>query len=217
MASLAPYRIASTPGAPHAVHRSIDAYMTKHALAAIAIAALIAGSAVPRGLAQDGNPIVPQSSQTTSPTNQTTSQTKPRPAKASAQKAITKPSAAKPTHKLAIQVNDNNPAAMNLALNNARNVVEYYQAKGEPVAVEIVTYGPGLHMLRDDTSPVKQRIATMALENPSIAFIACGNTQGNMSKQENKQITLISEAKVMPSGVVRLMELQGKGYAYIRP
>jgi intracellular sulfur oxidation DsrE/DsrF family protein len=106
---------------------------------------------------------------------------------------------------------------MNLALNNARNVVEYYQAKGETVAIEIVAYGPGLHMLRDDTSPVKQRIATMALENPSIAFIACANTQANMSKQENKPITLISEAKSMPSGVVRLMELQKQGYAYIRP
>ena len=139
-----------------------------------------------------------------------------RPAKASAQKSVSKPTTGK-THKLAIQVNENNPQAMNLALNNARNVVEYYQSKSENVAIEIVTYGPGLHMLRDDTSPVKQRIATMALENPSITFIACANTQANMSKQENKQITLISEAKTMPSGVVRLMELQGKGYAYIRP
>ena len=137
--------------------------------------------------------------------------------KASAKRAVTKPAVAKPAHKLAIQVNENNPQSMNLALNNARNVVEYYQAKGETVAIEIVAYGPGLHMLRDDTSPVKQRIATMALENPSIAFIACANTQANMSKQENKPITLISEAKSMPSGVVRLMELQEQGYAYIRP
>jgi len=28
---------------------------------------------------------------------------------------------------------------------------------------------------------------------------------------------LLSEAKVVPSGVVRLMELQKQGYAYIRP
>lgn len=136
--------------------------------------------------------------------------------KASTQKTVTKPGTGK-THKVAIQVNENNPQLMNLALNNARNVAEYYQSKGENVAIEVVTFGPGLHMLRDDTSPVKQRIATMALETPSITFIACANTQTNMSKQENKPITLISEAKVMPSGVVRLMELQGKGYAYIRP
>lgn len=137
--------------------------------------------------------------------------------KASAQKKVAKSSSAKTTHKLAIQVAENNPQLMNLALNNARNVVEFYKAKGEGVAIEIVTFGPGLHMLRDDTSPVKQRIAAMALEAPDVTFIACANTQANMSKQESKPVTLISEAKVMPSGVVRLMELQGKGYSYIRP
>ncbi len=135
----------------------------------------------------------------------------------SAQKKVAKSGSAKTTHKLAIQVAENNPQLMNLALNNARNVVDYYKAKGEEVAIEIVTFGPGLHMLRDDTSPVKQRIAAMALEAPGVAFIACANTQANMSKQENKQISLISEAKVMPSGVVRIMELQGKGYSYLRP
>jgi len=123
----------------------------------------------------------------------------------------------KQAHKLAIQVDENNPQVMNLALNNAKNVVDYYKTKGEHVTIEMVTFGPGLHMLRDDTSPVKQRISAMALEAPNITFIACGNTQTNQSKQENKSITLISEAKVVPSGVVRLMELQGKGYAYIRP
>jgi uncharacterized protein len=122
-----------------------------------------------------------------------------------------------PVHKLAIQVDENSPQIMNLALNNARNVLDYYSSKGEKVAIEVVTFGPGLHMLRDDTSPVKQRISAMALETPGITFIACANTQANMSKQEGTQIGLISEAKLMPSGVVRLMELQGSGYAYVRP
>ena len=136
-------------------------------------------------------------------------QTESKPAK-----SVTK---AKATHKVAIQVSDNDKAQMNLALNNAKNVIEYYKDKGEPVAIEIVTYGPGLHMLRADTSPVKDRIAPMALENRNLKFIACANTQANQSKAEGKPVTLISEATVMPSGVVRLMELQNQGYAYIRP
>jgi len=121
------------------------------------------------------------------------------------------------THKIAIQVNQNDKAVMDLALNNAKNVIDYYKSKGEKVAVEIVTYGPGLHMLRADTSPVKDRIAVMSLENANVTFAACGNTQANQSKAENKPVVLISEAKVTPSGVVRLMELQQQGYAYIRP
>jgi hypothetical protein len=138
------------------------------------------------------------------------------PIKKAEQTKVTKAAPAA-THKVAIQVNQNDKALMDLALNNAKNVIDYYKAKGETVAVEIVTYGPGLHMLRADTSPVKDRIAPMALENSNLKFIACGNTQANQSKAEGKPVSLLSEAKVMPSGVVRLMELQKQGYAYIRP
>ncbi|MDX2204641.1 MAG: DsrE family protein [Hyphomicrobiaceae bacterium] len=124
--------------------------------------------------------------------------------------------AAAKVHKVAIQVNQNEKGVMDLALNNAKNVVDYYKGKGEQVVVEIVTYGPGLHMLRSE-SPVKERVAAMSLELPQLTFAACGNTQASMSKAEGKPVTLLSEAKVTPSGVVRLMELQGQGYAYIRP
>ena len=71
-------------------------------------------------------------------------------------------------------------------------------------------------MLRSE-SPVKERISVMALENSNLIFAACGNTQANQSKAENKPVVLVSQAKVTPSGVVRLMELQKQGYAYIRP
>ena len=135
------------------------------------------------------------------------------------QAAQTKPSkpAAGAQHKVAIQVNQNDKAVMDLALNNAKNIADYFKAKGETVAIELVAYGPGLHMLRSDTSPVKDRISVMSLESPNMTFAACGNTQANQAKAENKPVTLIGEAKVTPSGVVRLMELQKQGYAYIRP
>lgn len=138
-------------------------------------------------------------------------QTEAKPAKAAAA------SKDKVAHKVAIQVSENDKGQMNLALNNAKNIIDFYKSKGQTVAIEIVTYGPGLHMLRSDTSPVKDRISPMALENPNLKFIACANTQANQSKAEGKQVTLISEATLMPSGVVRLMELQSQGYAYIRP
>jgi intracellular sulfur oxidation DsrE/DsrF family protein len=62
-------------------------------------------------------------------------------------------------------------------------------------------------MLRTE-SPVKARISALALETPNVTFSACGNTQVNMSRAEGTPVTLLSEAKVTPSGVVRLMELQ---------
>lgn len=142
------------------------------------------------------------------------------PALAQTKQAVpTKPAKAAPSaqHKVAIQVNQNDKAVMDLALNNAKNIAEHFKAKGETVAIELVAYGPGLHMLRSDTSPVKERISVMSLETPNMTFAACGNTQANQAKAENKPVTLINEAKVTPSGVVRLMELQKQGYAYIKP
>jgi intracellular sulfur oxidation DsrE/DsrF family protein len=125
--------------------------------------------------------------------------------------------AAQEPHRLILQVNSNDPAMMNLALNNATNVVQYYKGLGEKVSVEVVTFGPGLHMLREDTSPVKARIETLALSAPEISFKACGNTQENMRKAENKDITLIPQAKLVSSGVVRVMELQERGWSYVKP
>jgi uncharacterized protein len=120
-------------------------------------------------------------------------------------------------HRLILQVNSNDPAMMNLALNNAINVAQHYREAGEKVSIEVVTFGPGLHMLREDTSPVKARIETLALSTPEISFKACGNTRENMRKAENKDITLIPQAKLVSSGVVRVMELEERGWSYVKP
>lgn len=125
--------------------------------------------------------------------------------------------AASSEHKVAIHVDENDANRMNMALNNAANINKYYEAKGEKVLIEIVAYGPGLHMLREDTSPVKSRIATMSMELSNLSFAACGNTHKMMSKKAGKDVKLVSEANKVPSGVVRLMELQEKGWSYIRP
>ena len=137
--------------------------------------------------------------------------------KQSSMQAPKPPVVERKAHRLILQVNTNEPAMMNLALNNATNVAQYYQDLGEKIEIEVVTFGPGLHMLRDDTSPVKARIKAIATSTPSISFKACDNTQGNMSKVENKEIALIPEASVVKSGVVRVMELQEKGWTYVRP
>jgi intracellular sulfur oxidation DsrE/DsrF family protein len=142
-----------------------------------------------------------------------------RSAKALPTKAHTAKAHTAIAHRLVIQVDQNDPAVMNLALNNATNVIDYYRAKGEDVNVDVVTYGPGLHMLRADTSPVQDRIKNLKdYAFPSkIQFSACGNTKEGMEKKEGHPINVLSEAVIVPSGVVRLMELQEKGWSYVRP
>ena len=122
-------------------------------------------------------------------------------------------------HRVVIQVDQNDPDVMNMVLNNAKNVIEHYRDQNEDVDVEIVAYGPGMHMLRDDTSPVKDRIKQMTEVNfPSkIVFSACNNTKQGMEKREGHAITIIPQATIVPSGVVRIMQLQEQGWSYVRP
>jgi intracellular sulfur oxidation DsrE/DsrF family protein len=122
-------------------------------------------------------------------------------------------------HRVSIQVDQNDPQVMNLALNNATNVIEYYRGKNEDVEIDIVTYGPGLHMLRADTSPVQDRLKRLKdMAFPSkIQFSACNNTKQGMEKAEGHAISILPEATIVPSGVVRLMELQEEGWSYVRP
>ena len=106
---------------------------------------------------------------------------------------------------------------MNMALNNAVNVTRHYEAQGDMVEIEIVAYGPGLTMFIPDRSPVEDRIHSMSLEYDNMSFSACGNTHANWSQREGAEVPLLENVSITPSGVVRLMELQEQGYAYIRP
>jgi intracellular sulfur oxidation DsrE/DsrF family protein len=122
-------------------------------------------------------------------------------------------------HRVTIQVDQNDPQVMNLALNNVNAVIEYYRTKNEDVDIDVVAYGPGLHMLRADTSPVQDRIKhfkDMAFPG-KIQFSACNNTKQGMEKAEGHAISVIPEAMVVPSGVVHLMELQEQGWSYVKP
>ena len=131
--------------------------------------------------------------------------------------ALAAKAAAPKEHRLVLQVNTNDAAAMNLTLNNATNVAQYYEKVGEPVKIEVVTFGPGLNMLRDDTSPVKARIETMALSTPEVSFKACGITRENMRKAEDKDIPIVPQAEIVPSGVVRVMQREEEGWSYVKP
>ncbi len=121
------------------------------------------------------------------------------------------------THRVVIQVTQNDPAVMNLALNNAENLVNYYKEKGEKIDIEFVAYGAGLNMVRSDTSPVKERLTAIAANMKNITFTGCGNTLANQSKQENKNITLVPEARLVPAGIARVVELEEQGWTYVRP
>jgi len=120
-------------------------------------------------------------------------------------------------HKLALQISDNTPEKMNAVLNVAANVSKYYSDKGQEVEIQIVAFNAGLHMLRDDTSPVKPRLQSFKQSMPNVSFIACDNTLHSMSRNEGKEPLLVENVEHVEAGVVRLIELAETGWTLVRP
>ncbi|MGH7067745.1 MAG: DsrE family protein [Acetobacteraceae bacterium] len=111
-----------------------------------------------------------------------------------------------------IQVSENDPARWNLALNNAQNLLDYMG--DDPIQIVIVTYGPGLRMILAG-SPVAARIA--ALDDEGVEFDACHNTMENMAKHLGHLPALVSQAVIVPSGVIRILQLEAHGFLYVKP
>jgi uncharacterized protein len=121
------------------------------------------------------------------------------------------------THRIVVQVNSDDPTTMKHAITNSLNAIRNYSEKNEPVAIEIVAYGPGVHMFRADTSPVKDLLAFLHANHPDVVFSMCGNTKMIMEKNEGHPLSMVDGTQVVPFGVVRIVELQEAGWAYLRP
>ncbi len=122
------------------------------------------------------------------------------------------PAFADAKHKLVIQVSTDDVRTQNIALNNAVNL---QKALGDDIEIEIVAYGPGLSLLTPK-SPVSKRVPDLALYE-NITFSACGNTMNKVAKKSGKDVKLVDGVRVVPAGVIRIMELQEQGWTYVRP
>jgi len=114
----------------------------------------------------------------------------------------------KKKHNVVIHVTDNVEWKWNQALNNAGNMLK--NLGKENVQVEIVVNGPGLKMMMFD-SAVGNRMET-AIKN-GIDLMACGATM-KAAKVDKKD--LYPGVKVVPGGVIEIMEKQEAGWTYLK-
>jgi len=116
---------------------------------------------------------------------------------------------AAPKYRLVFHVSENNPQQWQLALNNA---FAFQKNVGKDNAqIEIVAIGPGLNMLKQE-SKVSDRIL-QALDQ-SIDVVACGET---MQTTHVTEADLIGGVRVVPGGLIEIVQRQQAGWSYIRP
>jgi intracellular sulfur oxidation DsrE/DsrF family protein len=118
-------------------------------------------------------------------------------------------------HKIVYQLNDPGVDKTRFVLNNILNHVEGVGGWKHIEALELVVFGPALQnfVTKGMDGVIRQSLAE--LQGGGLVLGACGNTMRGMRLTLEQ---LPKGATALPQGgVVRVMELQEQGYAYIRP
>ena len=116
--------------------------------------------------------------------------------------------------KMVIQVNSKDPITQKIAINNAKNLKNTIGKDG--IDVELVVYGPGLSLIKS-SSPNADKVASL-MSDHGVKVSVCGGTLKAYAKRHNgKEADIISGVNQVPTGAIRILELQEQGYAYLRP
>jgi intracellular sulfur oxidation DsrE/DsrF family protein len=116
-------------------------------------------------------------------------------------------------HKAFFHLTESDPAKASAVLTNIQNFVEVL-GWGNIEALELVVHGPGLRPFIAKGIDPEVKAKVEALLTGGMRMGACEIT---MRRQGIKREELIEGLTPIPSGVVRVMELEEQGFAYIRP
>jgi len=116
-------------------------------------------------------------------------------------------------HTIVFQMSEDDPKLWSLMLNNIDNLVA---ALGKNhVDIKVVAYGPGINMFRKDKSNVLARLESLkTFAGKSVEYTVCSNTLKAMKVDRQDIVEFVDD---LYPGIVRIIELQEKGYVYLRP
>ncbi len=111
---------------------------------------------------------------------------------------------------IVIHVTESHGGHYRAALNYAHIIRDTYGK--DNVNIEVVANGPGIGLVNSNnryTANIKK------LMHDGVRFSACNTTAKFM--RENQELPIIENVQFVPYGVVHVLELQRKGYLYLRP
>jgi len=120
-------------------------------------------------------------------------------------------------HHVVIHVDSPDAEVMTEALHNAANLIETLRKEASTVGIEIVANGPGISMFIASMSPVKDEVRRIHAAYPDVVMSACAVSLAHTEDAMKKTLTVLPEARIIPSGAVRIMELEEQHWAYLKP
>ena len=115
-------------------------------------------------------------------------------------------------HKIVLQLSDNDPRKQGLVLSVASNLMKFYDP--DKVAIEIVTFGPGIDLLRPE-NPNRKMVESLAVQGAR--FDICLNTVDTLEREAGKRPEFIAAATPVQVGVAQILFLTENGYTLVRP
>ncbi len=120
-------------------------------------------------------------------------------------------------HRMVIHVNSPTKEVMLEALHNASNVIDYFHAHDSSAAIEIVANGRGVTMFVNGLSPVAGEIADYHNRYPDMVFDACALSLAATGKALGRKLDVMPQARTVPSGAARILELEEQHWGYLKP
>jgi intracellular sulfur oxidation DsrE/DsrF family protein len=115
-------------------------------------------------------------------------------------------------HRITLQLSDNDPKKQGLVISVAYNLLKFYDP--DKVAIEVVTFGPGIDLLRPDSS---NRKLVESLVAQGVRFDVCLNTVDTIERETGKRPDIIPAATPVQVGVGQILSLTENGYTLVRP
>jgi intracellular sulfur oxidation DsrE/DsrF family protein len=115
-------------------------------------------------------------------------------------------------HHLALQLSDSDPKKEGLVISVAYNLLKYYGP--DKVAIEVVTFGPGIDLLKADNA---NRKLVDSLVAQGVRFDICGNTLDTIARETGQRPAVNPNAVEVEAGVAQLLSLAESGYTIVRP
>jgi uncharacterized protein len=115
-------------------------------------------------------------------------------------------------HHLALQLSDDDPRKQGLVISVANNLLKLYGP--DRIAIEVVTFGPGIDLLRAE-SPNRKLVDSLVAQG--VRFDVCMNTVETIERTTGQRPRLNPAAVPVEAGVAQILELAKKGYTLVRP
>ena len=115
-------------------------------------------------------------------------------------------------HRIALQLSDNDPKKQGLVISVAYNLLKAYDP--DKVAIEVVTFGPGIDLLRLDNAN-RKRVESLVAQG--VRFDVCLNTVDTIERETGKRPIIIPAATPVQVGVGQILSLTENGYTLVRP